>query len=80
MSNRLTIDIPASSIGRRRMSYLPSVSLASIGEPLISIKCVIVGDKEVGKTCFLNSYVNPQLEIESEYIPTVFDTFSVTKE
>ena len=28
----------------------------------------------------MNSYVNPQLEIEREYIPTVFDTFSVSKE
>ena len=62
------------------MSYIPRVPSINIGPPVISIKCVIVGDKEVGKTCFLNSYVNPQLEIEREYIPTVFDTFSVSKE
>ena len=48
--------------------------------PSISIKCVIAGDEEIGKTCFLNSYVNPAHQIEREYIPTVFDTFSVTKE
>ena len=44
------------------------------------IKCVIVGDPNVGKTCFLSSYVNPNQEFQREYIPTVFDTYLVTKE
>ena len=47
--------------------------------PSISIKCVIIGDQKVGKTCFLNAYVNPKNEFEREYIPTVFDTFIVSK-
>jgi small GTP-binding protein len=85
MNTKLSFELPGArdsilSLGGRRMSYIPSVPSINIGPPVISIKCVIVGDKEVGKTCFLNSYVNPQLELEREYIPTVFDTFSVSKE
>ena len=66
---------PPPTSRRRRLSLIPTTIA-----PSISIKCVIAGDKEIGKTCFLNSYVNPTHQIEKEYIPTVFDTFSVTKE
>ena len=60
----------------RRASMIPSIhSIAPT-----SIKCVIVGDENIGKTCFLNSYVNPEQPMEREYIPTVFDTFSVIRE
>ena len=48
--------------------------------PSVSIKCVIVGDQQIGKTCLLNSYVHPNNQFERQHIPTVFDTFLVTKE
>ena len=44
------------------------------------VKCVIVGDQNVGKTCFLSSYVFPKQEFQQEYIPTAFDTYLVTKD
>jgi Ras family protein U len=39
------------------------------------IKCVIVGDKEVGKTALAVSYSNDSFP--SEYIPTAYDNYNV---
>ena len=38
-----------------------------------NIKCIVVGDGAVGKTCLLTTYAEGHFP--SEYVPTAFDHF-----
>ena len=42
-----------------------------------SVKCVVVGDPEIGKTCLIVRYTSGDFSSFGNYVPTIADTFSI---
>lgn len=57
------------SLKLRKRSLINSSRVRLLKMATSSVKCVVVGDGAIGKTCLLSTYVKK--EFPTDYVPTV---------